>query len=164
MVELTVLDEAARLRGRFQEFSDRYVRTLDDRRFDEWPDFFLDRGVYNILPRENFEDGFETSLLLLDSNAARRDRLMCIRDVIVHQKVTSRHLVSGLQITPRDDGVFEMLSNFLVAHSDYDGNTKVFAAGEYHDIVEEGDGALNFRERIVLLDSFNIQSQLIDPL
>ena len=160
----SALDDAARLRWRFQDLSDRYVRTLDDRRFEEWPAYFLDKGLYNILPRENFEDGFETSLLLLDSNAARRDRVMCIRDVIVHQKVASRHMVSGFQITPRDDGGYEMLSNFLVAHSDHDGNTKVFAAGEYRDVVEESDGSLKFRERVVLLDSFNIQSQLVDPL
>ena len=164
MTELMELDRATLLRVRFQEFGDRYIRCLDDRRFDEWLDFFLEDAVYNILPRENLEDGFETSLLLLDSNAARRDRLMCVRDVIVHQRATSRHLISGLQVTHQASGAYAVLSNFLVAHSDYEGNTKVFATGEYRDVIVEREGALKFRERLVVLGSFNIQSQLIDPL
>ena len=145
-------------------FSDRYIRCLDDRALEAWPGFFLDDGLYNILPRENFEDGFETSLMILDSNGSRRDRVMCIRDVIIHQPVINRHFVSGFAIERLADGTIAMRSNFMVAQSDLEGYGKLFAVGEYRDVIVEKSGAFMFRERIVILDNFTVPSQLIDPL
>ena len=152
------------LRAEISEFLDEYSRCLDDGRLDDWPDFFLDDALYNILPRENFEENLLTSLLYLDSNAMRRDRVMCIRDVIIHQKAHSRHLVSGLRILETTPDTVTAVANFAVMHSDSDGYSKLFATGEYRDRIRRIDGKLRFAERIVLLDSFTIDSQLVDPL
>ena len=152
------------LRAEISELLDDYSRCLDDGRLDEWPGFFLDDALYNILPRENFEENLFTSLLYLDSNAMRRDRVMCIRDVIIHQRAHSRHLVSGLQIIEATQDAISSVSNFAVMHSDSEGYSKLFATGEYRDRVRRVEGKLKFSERIVLLDSFTIDSQLVDPL
>ena len=160
------MDATARLllRAEIGELLDDYSRCLDDGRLDEWPGFFLDDALYNILPRDNFEENLFTSLLYLDSNAMRRDRVMCIRDVIIHQKVHSRHLVSGLRIIDAPADAITAVSNFAVMHSDAEGYSKLFATGEYRDRILRIDGRLRFSERIVLLDSFTIDSQLVDPL
>lgn len=152
------------LRAEIGEFLDEYSRCLDDGRLDEWPEFFLDDALYNILPRENFEENLFTSLLYLDSNAMRRDRVMCIRDVIIHQKSHPRHLVSSLKIIESAPDAIRAVSNFAVMHSDSEGYSKLFATGEYRDRIRRIDGRLRFAERVVLLDSFTIDSQLVDPL
>ena len=152
------------LRAEVGELLDDYARCLDDGRLDEWPGFFLDDALYNILPRENFEDGLFTSLLYLDSAAMRRDRVMCVREVIIHQTVHSRHLAGGLRILESSADTVSAVSNFAVMHSDAEGNSKLFATGEYRDRLRRIDGRLKFAERIVLLDTFTIDSQLVEPL
>ena len=36
------------------ELEYRYARVLDDDRLEEWPDLFVERGVYKVIPRENW--------------------------------------------------------------------------------------------------------------
>ena len=50
-------------RLRIEDLYARYAACLDDRRFDEWPDFFTDDCTYRILPRENYDRGLPLATL-----------------------------------------------------------------------------------------------------
>src|SRR4051812_25984757 len=40
-----------------------YAAVLDEKRFDEWPAFFLEDGQYKIQARENFDRGLPLALM-----------------------------------------------------------------------------------------------------
>src|SRR5262249_11211211 len=40
---------------------------LDERRFDDWPLFFIEEGLYKVQARENFDRGLPLSLLSFES-------------------------------------------------------------------------------------------------
>jgi anthranilate 1,2-dioxygenase small subunit len=44
------------------------------------------------------------------------------------------------------------------------GTTEVYSVGEYRDRIATVDGALRFKERIVVLDTSRIQSLLVTPI
>jgi anthranilate 1,2-dioxygenase small subunit len=59
-------------------------------------------------------------------------------------------------------------SNYAVFRSSLDpiayGTTEVYSVGEYRDRIATVDGALRFKERIVVLDTSRIQSLLVTPI
>ena len=44
-----------------------YAAALDERRFDDWPEFFLADGRYTVQARENFDRGLPLALIALES-------------------------------------------------------------------------------------------------
>ena len=55
--------------------------------------------------------------------------------------------------------------NFQVVHSDNEGRSALYVAGEYRDLIVVGQGQeFLFQEKIVVLDTFTIPSQLAEPL
>jgi hypothetical protein len=61
-------------------------------------------------------------------------------------------------------GAFAVTANVLVVHSDIEGNSRIFCAGEYRDRIVEREGELLFREKIVVLDTFTVPSHLSMPI
>jgi anthranilate 1,2-dioxygenase small subunit len=152
------------LRSQLIELNELYVRCLDENRLDDWPNFFTDDGLYKIVPRENHEAGLPLALLFFDSNAMRRDRVLCIRDVNIFDIHVSRHFLGPVRIESRGDK-FAITTNVMVLHSDNEGGSSLYAAGEYRDlVVRSGPDEFLFQEKIVILDSFKIPSQLAEPL
>src|SRR5216684_2070317 len=43
------------LRLELEELYAAYTACLDEERFEEWPEFFVEQCLYKIVPRENFE-------------------------------------------------------------------------------------------------------------
>jgi anthranilate 1,2-dioxygenase small subunit len=152
------------LRSQLAEFNELYVRCLDENRLDDWPGFFTEDAVYKIVPRENLDAGLPGSLLFFDSNAMRRDRVLCIRDVNIFDIHVSRHFLGAIRIERRGEA-FAMTANFQVLHSDNEGRSSLYATGEYRDlVVRHGPEEFLFQEKIVILDTFTIPSQLAEPL
>lgn len=152
------------LRWQLIETNERYVQCLDENRLDDWPDFFTNDAIYKIMPRENFDGGLPAALLFFDSNAMRRDRVLCIRDVNIYDIHVTRHFLGPARIERRGEA-FAMTANFQVLHSDNEGRSALFAAGEYRDLlVRREPERLLFQEKIVILDTFNVPSQLAEPL
>jgi anthranilate 1,2-dioxygenase small subunit len=146
------------------DLNERYIRCIDENRLDDWPGFFTEDGVYKIIPRENLDDGFPGALLFFDSGAMRRDRVLCIRDVNIYHLHIARHFLSAYAIERRG-AAFALKANFQVLHSDNEGRSSLYATGEYRDLIVAGsDGTFLFQEKIVILDTFTIPSQLAEPL
>lgn len=47
----TLASSAAQLRLELEELYSAYSACLDEERFEEWPDFFVDQCLYKIVPR-----------------------------------------------------------------------------------------------------------------
>ncbi len=52
-----------------------YSSAVDAGRWDDWPEFFTDDGVYRLQPRENHERGVPLATLAVSSKGMRKDRV-----------------------------------------------------------------------------------------
>ena len=59
---------------RLEELYAAYTACLDEERFEEWPEFFVEQCLYKIVPRENFERGLPLATWLCEGIASRKPR------------------------------------------------------------------------------------------
>ena len=152
------------LRIEMQEFQDRYMAAIDDDRLEEWPDFFIDDCLYEIIPRENVEAGFSIPLMYCDNAAMLRDRVVSLRHANIYAKPTYRHFLSGLSCRTTGAGQAEMSSNYLVVNTTTSGASEVYQAGCYQDVVVRTPDGWRFKSKRVIYDTSRVQTLLAYPI
>jgi len=147
-----------------QDLNARYVDVLDEGRFEQWPDFFVDDGHYRVTTAENVEQGLPLSMIYATSRAMLRDRVRALREANVYEAQRYRHILGPARIEPAGDGSVRAQTSFMVARIMHTGETALFATGRYVDrIVLTGDTA-RFADKAVILDSRQIDTLLAIPL
>lgn len=147
-----------------QDLNARYVDVLDEGRFEQWPDFFMDDGHYRVTTAENVEQGLPLSMIYATSRAMLRDRVRALREANVYEAQRYRHILGPARIEPAGDGSVRAQTSFMVARIMHTGETALFATGRYVDrIVLTGDTA-RFADKAVILDSRQIDTLLAIPL
>jgi len=142
----------------------RYARLLDDDRLEEWPDLFVERGVYKVIPRENMSREPPLPIFFCDGRAMMVDRVRSLREANVYNLHYARHVVTNIEILDmREDGV-EVAACYTVYQTDLEGQTRLFSVGQYRDVVDIGGDMPRFREKIAVVDTFNIPNLLAIPL
>jgi anthranilate 1,2-dioxygenase small subunit len=61
------------------ELMSDYAELLDSDRLEEWLDLFTEDATYDVVPRENVEQGLQVSLMLCANKAQLRDRITALR-------------------------------------------------------------------------------------
>ena len=151
------------LEHQITRLNSRYVQCIDEDRLEEWPGFFVEDGTYIIFPRENYEAGLEGYWMYCASGAMMRDRIKALREVNVYNIHYDRHLLSNVVVQGEDDVVYEVRAHYAVVQTDVEGRCHMFSTGQYRDkIVKVGD-EMKFKEKIVIVDSFNIDRPLAVP-
>jgi len=147
-----------------QDLQARYVQTIDDNNLDAWPDFFTTDGRYRVTTAENFEQDLPLGMMYATSRAMLRDRIRSLRDANVYEAQRYRHVVGMPLMEPLDGSHVRAQTNFMVARVMATGETMLFATGRYRDTIAlDGNEAL-FKEKIVILDSRQIDTLLAIPL
>ncbi|MFP6712420.1 MAG: aromatic-ring-hydroxylating dioxygenase subunit beta [Rhodospirillales bacterium] len=157
MVDFEIEYQLARLNS-------EYVQCLDEDRVEEWPGFFVEEGIYIVHPRENLEANLKGYWIYCGTNAMMRDRIQALRDVNIFNIHYDRHLLSNVLIQSEENGVYEVRSNYAVIQSDVEGRCHTFSAGQYRDKIIKTEAGFKFLEKIVVVDSFNIDRPLAVPL
>lgn len=140
------------------------ARFVDDERFEEWAGLFVERGVYKITTRENFDANLPIGIMYCDSRAMLRDRVLSLRNANVYNPHYDRHLVSNVRVLDVADGVYRVHSSYVVLQTTPAGESRVFSCGKYLDrVVFESEGA-RFQERIVVMDTGAIFNLLATPI
>jgi 3-phenylpropionate/cinnamic acid dioxygenase small subunit len=152
------------LRLELEELYAAYTACLDEERFEEWPEFFVEQCVYKIVPRENFERGLPLATWLCESKGYLADRVTAIRKTAVYAPRTVRRMVSGLRILGWTGGVLEVRANYVAFETLLDEFTRVFNAGQYRDKLIVEEGRLKFKEKLCIFDSLLVPNSLIYPL
>jgi anthranilate 1,2-dioxygenase small subunit len=142
----------------------RYARLLDEDRLEEWPNLFVERGVYKVIPRENLDCQPALPIFFCDSRAMMMDRVKSLREANVYNLHYSRHVVSNIEILSTRDDTFDVAACYTVYQTDLEGQTRLFSVGQYRDVVANCAGELRFREKIAVCDTFNIPNLLAIPL
>jgi 3-phenylpropionate/cinnamic acid dioxygenase small subunit len=144
----------------------RYVQAIDDNRLEAWPDFFLDDGRYRITTAENIERGLPIGMMYAVSRAMLRDRVRSLRDANVYEAQHYRHIVGAPSVAMLGDGAVRAQTSFMVARIMHTGETTLFATGRYDDriVLADADATARFAEKLVILDSRQIDTLLAIPL
>lgn len=144
----------------------RYAHALDADRLEDWPDFFTESGCYRIATAENEARGLPIPVLLAESRAMLRDRVVSLRSASIYEPQRYRHLVSATLVERIDEVRVSSVSNFLVVRVLQDSEAALFASGRYLDrILLAGEkGEPQYEERVVVCDSRRFDTLLAIPL
>jgi anthranilate 1,2-dioxygenase small subunit len=143
---------------------ERYVSVIDADRLEEWPNFFTEDCVYEIIPKENADLGLPMGIMHCFGRAMLRDRITSLRKANVFEPHTYRHMTSGLELTPLDADSVDMQSNYVVVQTLTDGESRIYQAGRYFDrVVHSAEGWLYQRKRAVY-DTSRVQTLLVTPV
>ena len=141
-----------------------YATALDEKRFDAWPEFFLEEGRYVLQARENFERRLPLALMDLESKGMMKDRVYGITQTIYHGPYYTRHVVSPARVLSVEGDVVTAQANYAVFRTRPAGVSEVYNVGRYIDeIMRTGEG-LKFRRRLCVYDSEMILNSLIYPV
>lgn len=149
---------------RVSQLNADYARAIDDDRLEDWPRFFVERCLYKITSADNHRKGLPAGVVYADSRGMLDDRVAALRDANIYERQTYRHLVGLPAILGEEEGGVRTETPFLVVRIMRNGTMDLFATGRYLDVLVEDEGALRFRERIVVCDSGRIDTLLAIPL
>jgi salicylate 5-hydroxylase small subunit len=145
-----------------------YAMVCDSDQWEQWPEFFVESGTYRLQPRENFEQGLPLCLLALESKAMIRDRVYGVKETMYHDPYYQRHIVGTPRIlsVERDVSGERILSeaNYVVIRTKLDGDSTVFNAGYYRDVIVRTPEGLKLQSRLCVYDSEMIPNSIIYPI
>jgi len=140
-----------------------YVSALDERRYDDWLDLFVEDCTYRLVSRENYDRGLALSLLSFESKGMLQDRIFGIRETLFHEPYYQRHLITNFIVTP-DDGAFAVQANYVVIRTKSGQLSEVYNTGRSRDRLVSTPGGLRYAERVCVFDSELIPNSLIYPI
>lgn len=147
------------------QLNTRYASALDERRFADWPEFFLAEGRYTVRARENHERGLPLALIDLESQAMMKDRVYGITQTIYHAPYYTRHVLSPAQVLGIDnDGAIRAQAHYAVFRTRPGDASEVFNVGRYLDVLVRTEAGLRLRERLCVYDSEMVLNSLIYPV
>ena len=141
-----------------------YATCLDADRLEDWPEFFSEDCHYRVTSAENYHAGLPLGLIYASSKAMLKDRVSALREANIYEPQRYRHLISGIRIEKDDGAELELGANFLVVRTMQDGGMILFAAGRYVDRTVRTETGWKFVQKIVVLDSRQIDTLLAIPL
>lgn len=141
-----------------------YVGCIDADELERWPDFFVDEASYRITSAENHEAGLPLGLIYATSRAMLRDRVAALREANIYEPQRYRHVVSAIRIVKDAGETVEATANFVIVRTMQDGEMTLFAAGCYRDTLRHEGGGWKFIDKLVVLDSRQIDTLLAIPM
>jgi anthranilate 1,2-dioxygenase small subunit/terephthalate 1,2-dioxygenase oxygenase component beta subunit len=147
-----------------QELLARYIQAIDDDRLEAWPDFFTEDCRYLVTTAENVEQKLPLGLIYATSRAMLRDRVRSLREANVYEAQRYRHVIGPPLIEPGEGAEVRARTNFIVVRIMHTGETMIFASGHYDDRIVFTETGARFAEKMVILDSRQIDTLLAIPL
>ena len=152
-------------RLRIADLQDQYIAALDSDRLEDWPDFFVEDCLYEIIPKENEDSGLPAPVMRCDNKRMLRDRVTSLRHANIYQKPVYRHFLSALSWIATEDGEIKANSNYMVINTNQLGQSLVYQTGIYVDVIVAGqDGRLRFKSKRVIYDTSRVQTLLATPI
>ncbi|HYD76648.1 aromatic-ring-hydroxylating dioxygenase subunit beta [Ramlibacter sp.] len=162
------MKEALLLQLELDRLNADYAAALDERRFDDWPGFFLEDGHYIVQGRENFDRGLPLALIALESRGMMKDRVYGITQTIFHRPYYTRHVVGAARVLPSQEGdepgLVRAQANYAVFRTRPGDASEVYNVGRYIDEIVRTDEGLKFRSRRCVYDSEMVLNSLIYPI
>ena len=149
--------------SRLVELNAAYARAIDNEKYEEWPEFFLDPCLYKVTTAENVAQGLEAGVIYADSRGMLRDRISALRQANIYERQRYRHIVGLPVVLGEDGGTADVETPFLIVRIMRDGKMEVFASGCYRDKVRMDANMPRFAERIVVCDGDRFDTLVAIP-
>lgn len=146
------------------ELQQQYVQSIDDDELDAWPEFFTESCVYQVVPRENYDEGLPAALINCDSKGMLVDRVVSLRHANIYNIHTTRHVVGAPRILSQADGKICTETSYAIFQTQVDGETSVFQVGRYLDEVVQIGEQLLFCSKICVADTSRVNRLLSTPV
>ena len=150
-------------RARAEALLGDYAHCIDDDRLEQWPQFFTRQCLYRVVTRENYDRKLPLSLIYCDTQGMLADRISALRTANIYEPQFYCHVTGPARVRETSEG-YRARSNFILVRTMESGEASIFASGRYLDLIVEEAGELKFRERIVVLDSRQIDTLLVIPI
>lgn len=158
------MNERLLLQLEIDQLNADYCAALDERRFDDWPMFFVEDGRYKVQARENFDRGLPLALIALESRGMMKDRVYGVTQTIYHAPYYTRHVVGPARVLDEGQGLVRAQSNYAVFRTRPGDASEVYNVGRYIDEIVRTGGALKFASRLCVYDSEMVLNSLIYPI
>ena len=141
-----------------------YAQVIDDDRLEDWPALFVEDGLYRLTTRENHSNGLELAIMYCDGRGMMADRISALRQANIYEPHVYCHLTSNVRVLDAATDAVRARSNFIVVRTMQEGDQSIFACGRTFDTIAEVGGQLLFKERLVVLDSRQVDTLLVIPI
>jgi len=141
-----------------------YAQTIDDDKLEDWPAFFTEDGSYRVTTRENYSQGLSLAAIYCAGRSMMADRISALRTANIYEPHVYCHLTSSVRVLEASPVGFRAQANFAVVRTMQEGDQTIFACGRTFDWIVEDGGLLRFKERLVVLDSRQIDTLLVIPI
>lgn len=158
------MNERHMLQLQVDQLNAAYASALDERRFDEWPGFFLEDAMYKVQARENFDRGLPLALIALESRGMMKDRVYGVTQTIYHAPYYTRHVVGPALVLGDEGGVVRAQANYAVFRTRPGDASEVYNVGRYMDEIVRTTEGLRFKSRTCVYDSEMVLNSLIYPI
>jgi len=152
------------LKSEVEDLLNAYAQCIDNDELEKWPDFFTEKCLYQVIPRENHEVGLPTAVMWCDSLGMLQDRITALRHANIYQVQWYRHILSNPVILSVEDDVIKVQSNYAVFKTCNDGESTVYNVGRYVDVIVRDNGVLKFKERSAIYDTHRITTLMVIPI
>jgi len=160
-----MLENDIMIRMGLADLMDRYIDALDSDRLEEWPTFFVEDCLYEIIPKENEDAGLPAPLMRCENAGMLRDRVVSLRHANVYQQPVYRHFMSAMRWSRDGGDGYRVTSNYMVINTNQIGQSLVYQTGVYRDlVVADASGEFKFKRRRVIYDTSRVQTLLAIPI
>jgi 3-phenylpropionate/cinnamic acid dioxygenase small subunit len=158
------LDVPLELRARLEDLYCAYDDTLNDGELERWPELFAEACVYQVLPRENHEQGLPVAVIYCESRNMLIDRVVALRETMLYVPRIVRRITSGICLRAIVQNDLRLTANFLLIETMPNQPSAVFLCGRHQDRVVDDGGVLRFAERLCIYDSTIVPTSLVYPV
>lgn len=161
---MSAMTVGAEIRDAAQELMAEYADLIDADRLDQWLELFTEEATYQVLPRENEEQGLPLSLMLCTSKNMLRDRVVALRNANEYNLHYDRHLIGRVRVSAAGEGEWRLEASYAVYQTNLEGQSRLFSVGRYRDRARMEAGHLRFCEKKVIVDTYSVPTLLATPL
>jgi 3-phenylpropionate/cinnamic acid dioxygenase small subunit len=174
--DLTVLDESKpqastsptaslqELHFEIERLNSEYAHVLDNERYEEFPELFVEDCLYRVVPRENHLLGLPIAVIHCESRGMIKDRVYAARESTMAEPRTLRHFISNIRILDVVDDAIHADANVLIMQTMINRMTEIVLSGFYLDRIVRVNGRFLFKERLCIYDSLLLPTSLIAPV
>ncbi|HEX4737317.1 MAG TPA: aromatic-ring-hydroxylating dioxygenase subunit beta [Allosphingosinicella sp.] len=158
------MPDSAISRSDLREFYEDVAACLDAEALADFPAFFTEDAKYQVISRENYDDGLEHAPIFCLGRAMIEDRITATVEAALYQPRSLRHFISGVRVVEAGADEVRTEANFLIVESLIEQEPQILMVGRYLDRVVREEGALRFRERTCVYDNYRIRTTLVIPV
>ena len=143
----------------------RYTEALDDGPLERWPEFFTEQCMYQIIPRDNYDQNLPVAIMRCESRAMIEDRVTAVNETMMYEPRYLRHHTTDIRIEDPIDSEVQVRANFSVIEVLPDELPRILIAGRYLDRLERSDETgWRFKEKLCVFDSVLVPNSIVFPV